>query len=259
MRGMLKSAFGPAATSSPSRSTAISSASVDHVRQNVGDVDHRLAGIAQFSDQREEPLGLACGQRRRRLVEDDDLGVELQSARSLDQLALAGRKAIERRVRREIEAHLLKQLACPRREACAVDERKRSDATARKVRQKNVLGDRQIGEEIELLMDEGDAVSRRLGGIGRRVRRASQSASCRRPAARRPPTMFMSVDLPAPFWPISPSTRPRPSESVTSRTAWMPAKALDISSSSRIVLAHAARLAVRGVACAPHRAPRRPG
>ena len=29
--------------------------------------------------------------------------------------------------------------------------------------------------------------------------------------------MFISVDLPAPFWPISPSTRPRPSASVTSR------------------------------------------
>ena len=103
----------------------------DHVRQNVGDVDHRLAGLAQSSDQREEALGFACGQRRRRLVEDDDLGIELERARGLDQLALAGRKAVERRVRGEIEAHLLEQLACSRREACAVDQRQRSDATAR--------------------------------------------------------------------------------------------------------------------------------
>ena len=54
---------------------------LDHVRQNVGDVDHRLAGRAQSSDQREEALGLPRRERGRRLVEDDDLGVELERAR----------------------------------------------------------------------------------------------------------------------------------------------------------------------------------
>ncbi len=50
----------------------MSSASAHHVGEDVRDVDHRLAGRAQPPDEREQPLGLARGQRRRRLVEDDD-------------------------------------------------------------------------------------------------------------------------------------------------------------------------------------------
>ena len=54
-----------------------------------------------------------------------------------------------------------------------------------------------------------------------------------------PPTMFISVLLPAPFWPIRPRTRPRPSARLTSRTAWTPANAFDTPASSRIGVAHA--------------------
>ena len=89
-------------------------------------------------------------------------------------------------------------------------------------------------------MDEGDAAARspRPGCAAHRA----TPARCIAPASGRttPPTMFISVLLPAPFWPIRPRMRPRPSARLTSRTAWMPAKALEMPASSRIGVAHAA-------------------
>ncbi len=76
----------------------MSSASAHDVGKDVRNVDHRLAGLAEPPDQREQPFGLARGQRRGRLVEDDDRRIELQRLGDLDQLAFARRQPLERRV-----------------------------------------------------------------------------------------------------------------------------------------------------------------
>ena len=55
--------------------------------------------------------------------------------------------------------------------------------------------------------------------------------------------MFISVDLPAPFWPTSPSTRPAPSASETSASTGTPKKLLPMPSRLRTTSLIAARSA----------------
>src|SRR5579862_4504538 len=49
-----------------------------------------------------------------------------------------------------------------------------------------------------------------------------------------PLSTFTSVDFPAPFGPISPTTSPRPSSSVTSLSAWTPAKDRETEEARRV-------------------------
>ena len=63
----------------------------------------------------------------------------------------------------------------------AIDEA----AAARLAADEDVLGDRHVRDEIELLVDGRDAEPLRLVRLGQRDRRALESRSCRRPAPRR--------------------------------------------------------------------------
>ena len=88
-------------------------------------------------------------------------GIELDGLGDLDELALAGRQALERRLGREVETDLLEQFAraCARRLARSISAtgpiRRRG-----KFAEEDVLGDGEIGEEVEFLVDEGDAAGR---------------------------------------------------------------------------------------------------
>ena len=99
-------------------------------------------------------------QRRRRLVEDDDLGLVVDGAGDLDHLALGG---AERRddgggVDGEVE-RLQKLLGGDVDAAQAVQRFLLAEI--------DVLGDRHRGDEARLLEDHGDAVRERL--VGRAV------------------------------------------------------------------------------------------
>ena len=75
--------------------------------------------------------------------------------------------------------------------------------------EKHVFGDRQIGNERELLVDDADA----RPADGSRVAEGSVASSSRTvPAsgATAPPSILISVDLPAPFSPTSACTSPAP-------------------------------------------------
>ena len=113
--------------------------------------------------------GLARGERGGRLVEDDDAGIDLQRLGDLDQLPLARRKPLDQRVGRQGEADRGQQRRRPVGERRAVDQ---PAAAAGKVADEDVLGDAQVGEEVELLVDEGDAAAFRLARAGGRVGRA---------------------------------------------------------------------------------------
>ena len=140
---MGKSAFGPAGDQLAVAKHGDVVGERHDVRQDVRDVDDRLAGLAQAADQREEPRGLARGQRGRRLVEDDDLGIELQRLGDLDELPLAGRQPLDRRVRRRGRGSTSLSSARVRAaSARAVDQRQRPDARRGKSVDEDVLGDR---------------------------------------------------------------------------------------------------------------------
>ena len=61
------------------------------------DIDDRDVLRLQAADDFEQALGFAGGQRRRRLVENDDAGVGAERLRDFDQLALALRQSADRR------------------------------------------------------------------------------------------------------------------------------------------------------------------
>ena len=80
------------------------------VGQNVRDVDDGGAVAAQPVDEAEEALRLACGQRGRRLVKDDDARVEAQRLGDFGKLALAGRELLDQGVGRDVQFHCFEEL-----------------------------------------------------------------------------------------------------------------------------------------------------
>ena len=93
------------------------------------------------------------GQRRRRLVEDDQPGVDGQGPGDLDELPLAGREVLDGRVGVAMQVHDLEQFAGPSR---GVAGRSIERAAPGEGGDEQVLGDGQVGEQVQLLVDERD-------------------------------------------------------------------------------------------------------
>src|SRR5690242_8355522 len=70
------------------------------VEDVVVDEDRRLALVAQALDEVEHALSLLDRKAHGRLVEDDEVGVEIEGADEGDALLLAARQAADRRVDR---------------------------------------------------------------------------------------------------------------------------------------------------------------
>ena len=82
-------------------------------------------------------------------------------------------------------------------------------ARARLAADEDVLGDRQVGHQVEFLVDDADAqLLRRARDVGISTVSPSNADRRRRPAGRSPARIFISVDLPAPFSPTSAWTSP---------------------------------------------------
>ena len=141
-----------------------------------------LARCLQPADQREQPRRLARRQRCRRLVEDDDAGIELQRLGDLDQLPLARRQALDQRLRRQVEIDLRAAARrCAARNAAAIDQ---SAAPRGMAPMKMFSAIDEVGKEVEFLVDEGDAAPLRLARVGGRVGRPARAALCRHRARR---------------------------------------------------------------------------
>ena len=76
----------------PSRKIETRSQLLENLDQAVGDVDDRDAAGGELAHDAEQHARLAIGERRRRLVEDQDAAVEGQRLGDLDQLLLGDRK-----------------------------------------------------------------------------------------------------------------------------------------------------------------------
>ena len=110
-------------------------------------------------DHVEEALDFARAQGRRRLVENDQIGLERERFRDLDELALRGGKITRLRVERDrvLLTEIGENFARP-----PAHRRARQAAGPAEVGEENVLQHREVRREARLLHDHGDARIERL-------------------------------------------------------------------------------------------------
>ena len=151
--------------------------------QPVGDVDDADALLAQFADELEQALGLGEREAGRRLVHDDDAGVERKRLGDLDHLLLGEGKLVEPRAAGDVEAEPLEQRFGVGVDLLAVDQLERRDQ--RLAAEKDVGRHVEVVEDVEFLVDEGDAELHRVGDVVDLDRLAVHENLARRPADRR--------------------------------------------------------------------------
>src|SRR5439155_6608111 len=105
----------------------------------------------------EDLVGLTRREHRRRLVEDQDAGGEIELLEDLDLLLLAGRQRADRRLEIDLERHVLQELVQPAMLGRPVDDERKVRA-----RQREVLGHRHARHEREMLVHHPDPVSMRV-------------------------------------------------------------------------------------------------
>ena len=151
-------------------------------------------------------LDLALGQRRGRLVHDQDPRVGADRLGDLDELLLRHAQRLDQPV--GIDRRADARRAAPRARPARSRQSTRRHAPAALERQRDVLGDGQVGEQRRLLVDRGDAERARRRRRHVRDRRRRRSRACRQSGCSAPVMILISVDLPAPFSPTSACTSP---------------------------------------------------
>ena len=123
----------------------------------VRDEDDRDAARLEVGDRPRSSRSVSVSVRLRgRLVHDDDARVERQRLGDLHHLPLRDRQIGDRRVGREVDAEPVQQRRDARAQRLAVDQPQRP-APARLAADEDIGGDVEIVEQVEFLMDEGDA------------------------------------------------------------------------------------------------------
>ena len=108
------------------------------------------------------------------------------------------------------------------RAQCRPVDQLQRPAIARLAAEEDIGRDVEIVEQVQLLMDEGDAGRNRLADREPVTVGPVDPDRAGRSAAVTPPRIFISVDLPAPFSPIRPSTSPPCSARSTPPSATTP-------------------------------------
>ena len=129
-----------------------------HLVDAVRDVDDRDAGPGELLDDLEQPLASRPAKRGGRLVHDEDARRQRQRLGDLDQLLLADPQARRCAPRGRGRCRAGQQLARRRDRSLRSTIR---PARQRLAAEKDVRRDAQLRDEVELLVDDGDA--RRLG------------------------------------------------------------------------------------------------
>jgi len=124
----------------------------------VGDQDRRDALGLEAAQQAEQLLAVGLVQGGRRLVEDQESDLLGEGLGDLDELLLADAESSDGRVGEVVEADHLQQVARPGMGGAPVDQA----VMALFVAEEDVLGDRELGDQGELLVDDDDA--ERLAG-----------------------------------------------------------------------------------------------
>ena len=130
----------------------------EHVAEDVRDVDHGHAVVAQLARDLQQAVGLVAGQRGGRLVHHDQPRVAHELAQDLDLLLVGRAQRPHGRRRARAKADALGELGEALALLAAVDEA----AAAQLDAEEDVVEDRQVGGERELLLDDPDAVADRV-------------------------------------------------------------------------------------------------
>ncbi len=124
--------------------------------QPVRDVNDAYAAGAKACDHREQALGFALGKRCRRLVHHDQPRNTGQGARDLYKLLLADAQLSDQRARIHLVSEFSEYRVCPIAHVAPFHDRQ-SDVAGGMPAEKDVLGDAQLWDQGEFLMDETDA------------------------------------------------------------------------------------------------------
>ena len=152
----------------------------EHLGQAVRHVDDAAPLGGEPLDHGQDALDLAVGERRGRLVEDQDAGVADEQPRDLEELHLGDAQPLDRRARVEmVEADGGEQLSRARVEPPRQPERRHAGLA-----EDQVLGDRQRRHGAVLLVDDRDARRLRAGARVELGRPRRRSRSCPRRARR---------------------------------------------------------------------------
>ncbi|ADI10120.1 hypothetical protein SBI_07000 [Streptomyces bingchenggensis BCW-1] len=123
-----------------------------YLLQVVGDEDDADAVRAQGADDPEELVDLFGGEHRGRLVHDQDAGVQGQRLGDLDHLQPGDAQVAYAVGGGDVDPDAGQQFGGPLVHGLAVDQ----PQSARLAPQEDVLGDAEVGDEVELLVDGGD-------------------------------------------------------------------------------------------------------
>ena len=242
-------------------------AAVAHHRDPLGDLDHLVEPVAdeddgdavglQPLDDAEQPVDLGAGQRGGGLVHEQQPRVGGEAAADRDDLALGDRQGGDRRVERRGGSRAAPSTSP--RDPPHRGPAHRPQRRAERAVDGDVLGDRQIREQRQVLEDHLDAERLGLGRVERQRRRAVDLDRRRgRAGARRRPSLI-SVDLPQPFSPTRQCTSPRRTSQSIRSSASTPPKRLLTPVSRRNGVSSGMTSSVGGAAGAAGGAPRRFG
>ncbi len=140
--------------------------------EEVRDVHHRHAAVAQPAYQGEQPFGVGQGQRAGRLVQHQHAHVQQQGAGDLDELLQGRAEAIDGAVWLDFRVFEHGQGVAHPPPAFRAPQQ----AAPRRLQPEQDVGlDAEVGREGQFLVDHGDAEPPRLQRPGRRIRHAAQS------------------------------------------------------------------------------------
>ena len=178
----------------------------------LGDLVHAMRDVEQRQALLREPLedgehlgDVAGGERRGRLVKDEDARLPHQRLGDLDHLAARQRQVLDAGARMDLLGPGTRQrrLGEPTLRG-AVDQ----PEALRRPRDGDIVGHRKVGHQRQLLEHAGDAGSGRRRRRGEARLRPVNAACGPNRAATTPAMILISVDLPAPFSPRMAWMRP---------------------------------------------------
>ncbi len=132
-----------------------------HLVEAVGDIDDAHAAGLEFVDDLEQLRRLRFGQRRGRLVHDQDRGIHREGLGDLDHLLLGHRQRLHQSVRADVHPQPVEASLRIRAQPCPVDE----PAAPGLACQVDVFRHRQVRDQVQFLVDDDD--SQPLGHLGR--------------------------------------------------------------------------------------------
>jgi hypothetical protein len=130
----------------------------------VRDVNDADALGLEAADVVKEGLQVVLGEGRRGLVHDEDARADGEGLGDLDDLLMRDREVRDVGRRIDGDAHTAEDVGCHRAQARPVDE---AAGAAWLAPEEDVLCDSEMRDEVELLVDGGDA---RVQGVSRRAR-----------------------------------------------------------------------------------------